>query len=116
MACAVHALHAEHPWVLPSLARLDKKDIEGCETVCSNGDDDVASMVQDHRQHAAYKQNCNTRAPALTGLDLVTLASDIHVCFNHHAKAQTRWDIFVKGVARTTRLDGFRERAADVKL
>jgi len=75
-----------------------------------------ANKVQGHRQHATYKKDCNTRAPALTGLAQMTLADDIHICFNHHAKAQASRDIFVKGAACTTKLDGIKKRAADFKL
>jgi len=50
-----------------------------------------ANKEQGHRQQNAYpKKNCSTRAPALLGLDPVTLANDVHVYFNHHAKAQAR--------------------------
>ena len=71
VACAVHALQAEHPWLLLVLARFDDKHLEGCETVYSNGNDDVAKhrCKQVDKQHAAYKQDCTTKALALTDLN-----------------------------------------------
>ena len=88
----MQALQAQCPWLLPPFASLDDKHIEGCGTEC-NVYVDVAkhsSKVQSYRQHAAYIQDCNSRALALPGLAPVRLANDIHICFNHHAKAQAR--------------------------